>query len=293
MLNNKKYIIISLAVLAVVGSLFVAFASNMFFGDIINIAAGMTHSTLFVTLPAIGVALSLMLATLYVVRVYKHPDCVKKISKLYAILLIAFNTIGFLGCILSAVIVYGTLVGNSPFPGYLIIFMLLNLLLLAAGVVGLIFLKKLKDDEGKVKVNFLYGLKTAGWVFFILLAYNRFGTLLVSPSFVYLRNLYMTFPFYIWQLVPMFLGVVQVLYILGILDNKKVFLMAIIGIGVNVALFAYVAIMGLTNSAFVASLSQSLPLERMAAKPMEVLIHMLAEAGVGAALLVQVKKQKQ
>ena len=290
---KKKYIILSLAILALVGSLFVAFASNMFFGDIINISAGMAHTTLFVTLPAVGVALSLMLATLYIIRMYKHPDCVKRISKLYAILLIAFNAVGLLGVILSVAVVYGTLVGNNPFPGYLIIFMLLNLLFLAAGVVGLIFLKKVKDDEGRVKVNFLYGLKTAGWVLFILLVYNRFGTLLVSPSFIYLRNLYMTFPFYIWQLVPMFIGVVQVLYILGIIDNKKAFLMAIIGIAVNVALFAYVAIMGLLNSAFVASLSQSLPLERMAAKPMEVLIHMLANAGVGAAIIVQAKKQKQ
>ena len=288
---NKRNIVIALCVLALGGSLFTAFASNLFFGDIVNISAGFAHSTLFVTLPAVGVALSFVLGTLYLIRVYKHPDCVKRISRLYAILLAAFNCVGLLGCILAGAITYKTFVGPNPFPGYLIIFMILNLLLCAAGVCGFLYSRKLQDDEGKVEIKFLYVLKTIGWVLFILLAYNRFGTFLMMPAYVYLRNLYMTFPYYLWLLVPLCLGVLQVLYILGIVDKKKLFLLAVIVSGVNLCLFVYTVIIAANNSAFIASISQTMPLDRLASKPLEVLIHILSYLGVGAALIVQAKKQ--
>lgn len=288
---KKKYIIISLSVIAVLGSLFTAFATNMFLADIINIQAGFAHATFFTTLPAIGLALSFVLATLYFIRAYKHPNAVKKITKLYSILLVVFNFIGVLGSVLAASITYHNLFSPVPFPGYLFIFMILNLLLGACGVLGLLNLKKIKDDEEKININFKYVLKTIGWTFFILLTFNRFGTLLMMPLYVYVRNLYMTFPFYIWLLTPLFFGVLEVLFILEVVNKKKLFLLSIIGLGANVALFAYIAVVGMNNSAFIASLSQAMPVERMTSKPLEMLIHLLSYLGVGSVLIVQAKKK--
>ena len=292
-MSSKKYYLIILPIVAILGSLFTAFASNLLFGDIINIQAGFLHATFFTTLPAIALAVSFVIITLYFIRIYKHPDCFKSLTRLYLILLIAFNAIGVLGCILAGAITYHTMFGNSPFPGYLIIFMIFNLLLIAEGVVGLVFLKKIRKDEGKIKINFLYVLKTIGWVLFILLVYNRFGTFLAAPTYIYWLNFYMTFPFYIWLLTGIYLGVIEVLYILGIVQKKHLLIFGIAGAVVNVILFTYAAIMGINDTTFIASLSQTMPVERMLSKPIEMPIHLLSYLGVSAVLIVQsLKKEK-
>ena len=290
---KRKYIIIALALITIVGSLFMALGSNMFFDDIFNIAVEISHSTLFVSLPAMSVAVFFVVAVLYILRAYKRPNCIKRMSRLYAIILIVISAIGLVGAIMAGVNVYGTFVGSHPFPGYLIIFMILNVVLLAGGVVGLIFSKKIKDDEDKVKINFLYVLKTIGWFLFICLVFNRFGMLLGAPTYIYLRNLYQTFPFYIYLLVPLFLGVLEAMYILKLLDRKKLFILGIVGIALNVVLFVYIAVMGVNDTAFISSLSQAMPLERMASKPLEILIHFLSYAGVGAAIMVQNREIKE
>ena len=290
---KRKYIIIALALITIVGSLFMALGSNMFFDDIFNIAVEISHSTLFVSLPAMSVAVFFVMAVLYILRAYKRPNCIKRMSRLYAIILIVISAIGLVGAIMAGVNVYGTFVGSHPFPGYLIIFMILNVVLLAGGVVGLIFSKKIKDDEDKVKINFLYVLKTIGWFLFICLVFNRFGMLLGAPTYIYLRNLYQTFPFYIYLLVPLFLGVLEAMYILKLLDRKKLFILGIVGIALNVVLFVYIAVMGVNDTAFISSLSQAMPLERMASKPLEILIHFLSYAGVGAAIMVQNREIKE
>ena len=290
---KRKYIIIALALITIVGSLFMALGSNMFFDDIFNIAVEISHSTLFVSLPAMSVAVFFVMAVLYILRAYKRPNCIKRMSRLYAIILIVISAIGLVGAIMAGVNVYGTFVGSHPFPGYLIIFMILNVILLAGGVVGLIFSKKIKDDEDKVKINFLYVLKTIGWFLFICLVFNRFGMLLGAPTYIYLRNLYQTFPFYIYLLVPLFLGVLEAMYILKLLDRKKLFILGIVGLALNVVLFVYIAVMGVNDTAFISSLSQAMPLERMASKPLEILIHFLSYAGVGAAIMVQNREIKE
>ena len=289
---NKRNIIIALALLTVVGSLFTVLASNMFFGDIINMSAGFENATLFATLPAIGVAVTFAVAILFILRGYKHPDCLRRLARLYSIFVIALNGLGLLGDILSVAVVYHSFVAPNPFPGYLIIFTILNLALLCGGVFGLLSVKRLQEDTGRIKINFLYVLKTIGWFLFIMMVLNRLGTLLGAPAYIYLRNLGKTFLFYVYLLVPLYLGVVECLFILKVLDRKTLSIMAIVGLGLNVALFAYIAIMGMSDSGFVSSLSQAMPLERMASKPLEILIHVLSYSGVGAAILVQNRKGK-
>lgn len=286
---SRRFIIIALIVATILGSLFTVQASNMFFSDIINIAA---TGNLFATFAAMSVAICCVLVIFYLLRNYKNPGCKKRITRLYSIIAIVVCLIGTVSTIVSATTVYHTFVGNHPFAGFHIFHLILNLLLIGAGVYGLIKSFKMEQDENRVKVGPRYVFKTIGWFLFTCLLLNRLGTFLGMPTYVYLRNLGQTFPFYLNLLVPTFLGVLEALYILGLLKGKRLFVLTMVALGVNVVFFAYIAIMGMNDSAFVSSLSQAMPLERAASKPVELPIHFLAACGVVAGLLVQYKKQK-
>ena len=94
-------------------------------------------------------------------------------------------------------------------------------------------------------------------------------------------------------LVFVYLGVVEVLYIFGILKRKQAFIMGIVGLGLDVLFFAYTVIQGLNSTAYISSISQIYPIDRMASLPIEILIHFLSFAGVGAAIMVQNRPQKE
>ena len=63
---SKKLVIISLAVIAVLGSLLTFYASNLFFSDVSNFGAGFMNTTLFVTLPAMLLGAMFVAAPLYI-----------------------------------------------------------------------------------------------------------------------------------------------------------------------------------------------------------------------------------
>ena len=284
----KRNAIIALCVITVLGALFMLLASNMFFYDILHASAGL--GGLFVSLPAISVAMFFVLAIFYVLRTEKHPDCKRRITRLYSIILLVLATLGIVGDILAGVTFYHSFIGSHPFPGYLIIFLVLNLALIGCGAYGLLRAKKMPQDEGKVAKTFPYVMKTIGWFFFICIVLNRLGTFLGAPAYIYWRNFYQTFPFYLYLLLPVFLGVLETLHILGLINRRRLFVLGFVGIGINIVLFAYTAIMGMNDTTFISSLSQAMPLERMLSKPIELPIHFLAYLAVGIALLVQSKK---
>lgn len=294
MTKKKLITLISLIVLLFVGSMFTLLASNMLMDDLFNKGVSFSSTTLFVSLPAVSVATMFVLGVLYLIRTYRHPDCQKRITKLYLIIAMAFAFVGILGAILGGVINYGTFTGKNPFPGYLIIFLVINILLLAGACVGFIFtLKKMKEDEGRIKINFLYVLKTIGWVLFIGMVFNRFGLFLTMPVYIYTRNLYYTFPTYLYLLLPVFLSVVIVLFDLEIITRKLTFILGIVGLGLNVMFFAYTVAKGLGDTSFISSISQIYPIDRMASLPIEILLHFLAFAGVGATIMVIARPQKE
>ena len=284
---KKKYVLICLGVLAVLGALFTALASNMLFDDLFNKGVAFSNMTLVVSLPAVSVATMFVLGVLWLIRTYRHPDCKKRISRLYLIIVAVFGVIGLVGSILGGVLIYRTFTGTHPFPGYLIIFMILNILILGASGYGLFYvIKKMPEDTGRVKVNAVYVLETIGWVLFIGMVFNRFGMFLGMPTYVYLRNLNHTIPVYVYLLLPLYLGVVEVLFKFEVIKRKQAFIMGIIGLGLDVLFFAYTVIQGLNSTAFISSISQIYPIDRMASLPIEILLHFLAFAGVGAAIMV-------
>ena len=293
MLKKRSHILIALALITFVGAWFAMLASNMLGSDLANKDVGFGNMTLFVSLPAVFFVLTFVVTILYIIRMHKHPDCLKRLTRLYSIYYIVFGVLGVVFSIVGGLVCYGTLVGPNPFPGYLIIFMILNLLVACAGGYGLLVCtKKLPEDQGKVKVGVVYVLKTIGWFLFVCLLLNRLGMFVTFPFYVYLRNFYKTFPFYLYLLLPVFLGVIEVLHIYKVGSKKLISILTYVALGLNVALFGYIVAMGVTDTAFISSVSQAMPLERLASKPLEILIHFVAYTGVGVALLIQNRKAK-
>jgi len=290
---KKKYLLFILIGLLVVGSLFGVLASNMLFDDLFNKSIPFGSMTLVVSLPSVSTTVLFILGILYVLRTYRHPDSKKRISRTYLIIAAAFSLIGVVTSILSGATVYHTFVGTHPFAGYLIIFLILNLATLGCSCYLFLKVRKWPEDEGRVQINFVYVLKTIGWVLFIGMIFNKFGLFLGSPIYIYWRSFYQTFPAYLHLLVPVALGVVLALYDLEYLAKKQVRLASYILLGVNVVLFIYTVIMGLNDTAFVSNISQLMPISRMAALPLEIIIHFLAYTGVGIALLVIAREKKE
>ena len=291
---SKRNLVITLGVLTVVGSMLMVLSSNMFFDDIFNIAVGLTRSTVFATLPAVFLTMDFAAAIFYLLRLYKRPKNFKALSKLYLIIIAAMNGLGFISAILAGAVTYHTFVGANPFKGYVIIFMILNFLVAAAAGCGLFFLRKVKDDEEKFKVNFKHVAKTVGWFMFLMVIFNRFGMFMVSPVYIYWRNFALTFPFYLTMLLPLYLGVIKVLVDLEILKCRKLKIgLAIGGLACTVVLYAYVGIVGILESAFISAISPAMPLDRMASKPIEFGIQLAALIAVGVILLVKFIKFKE
>lgn len=294
--RTRKLALIILPIIAVVASLYVAYASNLFFIDILNKAILFEKgTTLLVTFPALFLAATFVLAFFYVYRLAKRPKTFKRHTRLYLIINTVLNSFGFSTSILAGAIVYGNLFSIYPFPGYCFIFMMFHLLLLAADIFGIIFIQlKVKDDEEKFKVKVGYGFATFGWFMFACLVFNRLGTFLMLPMFVSYPTLGMTFPFYLFLLFPVGFGIYRVLVGLDVLTNKKVKIIVISSIFAVVLLLGiYTIIMGIMEPVFVSAISVSMPLERLAAMPVEIPIHMISYIAVGVILLVQAIRSKK
>ena len=289
---SRRSTLAALVATALLGSLFAVLGANMFFSDVGNMGA-YGPAGMLSTMPALLFAALFPTLFLYVLRLHLRPKTFKRMTRLYVIIAMALSFLGFLTSILAGVVIYGSFVKPYPFPGYLIIFMILHLLVLGGGVFVFIKLRKLPEDEERFKVNVKHVFKTLGWFLFISLAIERFGLFIAAPLYIYWRNFYMTFPFYLFLLVPAFLGTLKVLTILGYLEDRKLrLILSIAGVAATVVLFVAIAIPGILNTSYVSSVSTAMPLERLASKPLEILIHLCSNLAVGIILLVQTLKAK-
>ena len=275
---SKRYTIIALIVLAIVGSLFNAQATNMLMSDMANKSANPEFNTLFCSLGAATVAVSYVIGAIFIVRYYLRPQYAKRMTTVYLFIFSALGLIGTVSIIVNSAAYYHSFVSPYPFPGYTIIFFILNVFLLC-GPMACYFLhiRKMESDQEQFKMNWKYVLKTAGYFLFICLAFNRFGMLLGSPVYIYLRNLYKTFPFYIFLAVPMFILVVKVLTYLEVIKTRKMkIILTSVGIALTLVLAGAYMIIGMKDSGVVSAISPALPLERLATLPIETIIHVVA-----------------
>ena len=289
---SKKFVILSLAIIAIFGSLVTFYGANMFFGDVSNFSAGFMNTTLFVSLPMMLFGALLIAAPLFVVRFYQRPNSRKVLCRNYLFIAIALGAFGMIFTILGAVLNMHSFVKPYPFPGYLIIMLVLHILIIACSAVALFkFVLKMPEDTEKYKVSVLHVLHTLGLYLLIALAFNRFGAFLLAPVYVQWSTLYKTFVYYLFLLIPMALLVIKVLKILEI--GKSLLIPVIVVAVLNVGLMLAVVLLGKNDSAFVSAVSAAAPLERLGSMPMELIIHFVSYLGVSIYYLIkEIKGQK-
>ena len=282
---SKKFVIISLAVLAVVGSIWTFYASNMFFSDVSNFGAGFMKTTLFVTLPGLLLGALFVTACLFIIRFYSRPNSRKILARNYLFIAIALGCFGLLFTVLGGVLNLHSFIKPYPFAGYLIIMLVLNVLIIAGSAVVLFkIVLKMPEDTEKYKVSVKHVFHTLGLFLLIALAFNRFGAFLLAPVYVQWSTLYKTFVYYLFLLIPMALLVVKVLKLLEI---RKHFLIPVVVIGVlNAGLMIAILLLGGSDAAFVSAVSAAAPLERLGSMPMELFIHFLTYFGVSTYYII-------
>ena len=283
---NRRTVLLSLIVLTIISSIVAVQSTNYFMADILNHAVLFSkHSSFLVTFPSLMFSVLTVMAFLGIVRVYLRPNSKKRLLKTYTIIALVVSGIGLLTVILSALQVYGSLIKPYPFPGYLIIFMIVHILVIAACIYGLaVCIKKMPEDTEEFKVDFKHVLKTIGWFLFISMAYNRLGNFFAIPIYIYLRNLYLSFPFFIYLLMPIAIGVYKVLDLLGYLKSikqRKIFTGPIR------------SCYRLLRTDMVSAISFAMPLERVSSMPVEIIIHFLTYTGVILPLFIRAIKMKE
>ena len=276
---SKKFVVISLAIIAIFGSLVTFYGANMFFGDVSNFGAGFMKTTLFVSLPMMLFGAILIAAPLFIIRFYQRPNSRKILCRNYLFVAIALAAFGMIFAVLGGVLNMHSFVKPYPFPGYLIIMLILHAGIIVCAALTLFkVVLKMPDDSEQYKVKPLHVLHTVGLYLLIALTFNRFGAFLLAPVYVQWSTLYKTFVYYLFLLIPMALCVIKVLGILEIGQSKLIPLIVIAAL--NVGLFLAVVLLGKNDSAFVSAVSAAAPLERLGSMPMELFIHFASYLGV-------------
>ena len=289
-MTNKKFLL-SLIIVAVFGSLMTFYASNMFFGDVSNFGAGFSKTTLFVSLTGMLFGAMLIAAPLFLVRFYQRPNSRKILCRNYLFIAMALAAFGLIFAVLGGVINYRGNFVKYPFPGYLIIMIIIHVLVIVGAAVTLFkVVLKMPDDTEKYKVTVKHVFHTLGLFLLIALAFNRFGAFLLMPVYVQWSSLYMTFVYYLFLLIPIALLTLKVL---GIIGNKNLLIPVIVVAALNVVLFAITALIGINDSAFVSAVSAAAPLERLGSMPMEILIHFVTYLGVSIYYVIKEIKNRK
>ena len=287
---SKKFAMISLAILAIIGSIWTFYASNMFFGDVSNFGAGFMKTTLFVTLPGLVLGAMFVTAALFIVRFYLRPNSRKILCRNYLFIAIALGAFGVIFAILGGVLNLHSFIKPYPFAGYLIIMLVLHVLVVVGAAVTLFkVVLKMPEDSEKFKVGPLHVLHTVGLFLLIALAFNRFGAFLLSPVYVQWSTLYKTFVYYLFLLIPMALLVIKVLKLLGF---NKLLIPTIVVAGLNVCLFVAIVLIGANDATFISAVSAAAPLERLGSMPMELIIHVVTYLGVSIYYVIKEIKGK-
>ena len=291
---SKKFSLIALAIIAVIGSLMTFAACNLFFTDVPYFGPDIMNTAIFVSFTAMILGAYFVMGAMYIVRSYLKPNIRRRMTSTYLKTTIVLAALGFIFAILAGVVNYGgNFAAQYPFPGFIILAMIAHLLVLGGAIFGLVwYVKRLPDDTEQFKVGAKHVFFTMGWFLFVALAFNRFGAFLTMPMYVELRNFHLTFLFYLFLLIPMAILAKKVFDVYELKLNRFVYVLIVFII--NIVLFATVAIIGMNDTTFVSSLSPVMPLERLAAKPVEILIHFASQFGILLAWLIrEIKAKKQ
>lgn len=286
---NKKIVIILLVVSILIGSLTTFYACDFLNGDIANLSTGLANNTSIVNLPIIMFAAVTICVPFYLLRLYKRPKTIKQLSKTYCVIIFVLSLIGLLGSIFSGLFVYHSFVKPYPFPGYLIITLIIHLgITIGVSLVYFLLIKRLKEDEETYKVTPKHVFYTIGMFLFAGFAYNRLGALLMAVFVVRSDVWLMALPLFLSLLIPLALLTRKAISILY--KDKNLFIPILALTALNIVLFVTVIISTKDNTLIISAVSPVMPLERLVSLPLEIVMHFIINLSVSIVYIFIEKK---
>ena len=289
---SKKIAIIEFVALSLLGAFILFYATNAFACSLVlNIVYGFGDAQMIIaSLPLFMVGLAFALAAMFILKLQKYPNAKKQLVKQYSLVLAIYGLIGLITTILTGTVVYGSFVSKYPFPGYIIICLIANIILLVGGcLVRFYFANNLADDTepNKVKVGVVFRALGLGFVTFFSL--ERLGAIMWAIEYGQARSFYITWIFYLYMLVPMANLVYLALKYFGKGPKEckftRIYIMTVIG--VHFVFGGLCFFLGATNTLFVSAVSNAMGLERLASMPVVILLMFL---GYTAFFIIQIVK---
>jgi len=286
---KKAIFIPCIIVIYLICSVVCFYSYTLLASNICNFASRNLLPSLLVTFASLSIALSLIAGLFLFVRVYKYPEHRKQNAIHYIKLIFIFSGIGVASSIAGPLMMYGTLVGDAPFVGYGVICLVINIVVAYISFIALGLIKQyLPEDEEKRKTTAKYRWICVFFGIFVFHASNRLGALLLAPTYVLGKNLNQTIFFYIYLLISTLFLEIYIADLVGAYDKHplaRVINTAVV-IFINFLMFGLVVGIGWGNSEFISSISTALPLERLIAFPVELVLQLLLSTLLSSCILV-------
>jgi len=270
MIKRRKELI-QIAIVGFLGSMACLFGMNLILSDVANMFYMSLTKDVISSLPMFFIALQFVAFALGLVRYYARPRYKKATMKVYAILLLVFAIAGIATSVLTATMIYPSLLVPYPFTGAQVIFLVWHVVTFVICIVALKKISAMPNDIEKHKKTIWYVLYSIVLCLFIFYSFNRMGAALLMGTYVQISTLYLTFPLYIMLMLPMAELIVAMAFRFGVkASGAKGFLTySIIVLVVGIATGIYMICFGLKNTAYVAAVSPAMPLERLIAIPID------------------------
>lgn len=306
-MKNKVFIRvindICLFLMLFIGSMVTYFAMNLFWSDVANADNGFNWPLTLATLPMLMLSLSFVAFAIFLVRYLGSESQYRlKLVRLYSIILASFSLVGLVTAILSGTVVYDSFFAPCPFPGAILVYVIIHGIFLITNIIVLFMLKQtITEKDIKAKITVKYALYTVLIALLTFIAFDRAGAAFMSPMYIEWNRLDLTWSFYLSLLFPMAVLFTLMLYRLKHLrlDNYKArtITWGIFSV-VCLALCLTTLLTGLNNQLFVALVSPAMPVERLATVPVDFIFLYVPTVGISIAefvisLVKLIKEKKQ
>jgi len=274
MVIKKKYLIISLIFIGLIGSFINFYLTNMVMNAIANKQAPGFIQGLFLPVSGIMIAIEFVLLAFFLVRIYLHPTHLKRMIFVYSIVLMSLSFVGLVTDILAVALVYKSILKPIPFTGGLLAFLIWHIVMIGLGFLGIFYFRKKVeyDDIFLHKTTFKYVLWTIVISLIIFYAFNRFGALMWAPVYAQGRTLDVTYPFYILIALPMALLIIDMCYIFKVFKSKHRNVgvtMAYVLLILSLFIITQFMFRSIKDQAFLSAISPAVPIERLMTIPID------------------------
>jgi len=282
---SKKHFGLIIGGLFLIGGFINFYAVNMLMNVICNKGSPKFLLGALPTLAMLTIAIEFVVASLFFLRLYLHPTHTHHFLFLYGILMMSFSFVGLVCDILSATVIYGSMTIKAPFAGAHIIFLLWHLGIIALGALMVFYFPKKITDPDIIlhRTNTKHIFITIFWSLVLFYGMNRIGAFLWSPTYITWTNLGDTYPFYISLLLLPAILLNILLYVFNVYKKNAVAGVSISTGTVVLSLFFFFQIImrGMTDQAFVSSISPALPIERLTTIPIDISLQMVSVVALG------------